>query len=327
MSVGERPKMTLRDYWRVIVRRSWIVIVAIIATAAPAIALSLQQEPVYSADADMLIRPLPGESVFGSDQQNINADRRCRTRSRCSRATWCTPRSIENLGLDDDPPGVTGSSFSDADIITATVAERRPANGGHAGQRVRAGLHRREARTDRQGHGRRRQRTADQDHRDPEQDRRRSTPGSRRAAPTTTPVPRPTAGCSSTSKLVPRTHRPAAGRRRPVGRQRRTGATSRCADRPDRAHTGSHGDARRTRRSATRSRRGLLDRPSRRLGAQRRRSRPPRVRCAVAGIDSKPAGQETAVRCRSRRPTHHLSRAIATCEPTFSSSASNARCA
>ena len=31
---GERPEMILRDFWRVIVRRSWIVILAIIATAA-----------------------------------------------------------------------------------------------------------------------------------------------------------------------------------------------------------------------------------------------------------------------------------------------------
>ena len=60
MSVGERPEMTLRDYWRVIVRRSWIVIIAIIATAAPAVALSAQQSPIYEADADMLIRVLPG---------------------------------------------------------------------------------------------------------------------------------------------------------------------------------------------------------------------------------------------------------------------------
>ncbi len=42
MSVGERPRMTLRGYGRVIIRRSWIVIVAIIATAAPALALSLR---------------------------------------------------------------------------------------------------------------------------------------------------------------------------------------------------------------------------------------------------------------------------------------------
>ena len=75
MSVGERPKMTLRDYWRVIIRRSWIVIAAIIATTAPAVALSLRQDPIYEARADMLIRALPGESVFGSGQQTINPDR------------------------------------------------------------------------------------------------------------------------------------------------------------------------------------------------------------------------------------------------------------
>ena len=75
MNVGERPEMTLRDYWRVIIRRSWIVIAAIIATTAPAVALSMRQDSIYEADADMLIGPAPGETVFGSGQQPINADR------------------------------------------------------------------------------------------------------------------------------------------------------------------------------------------------------------------------------------------------------------
>ncbi len=126
MSVGERPEMTLRDYWRVIVRRSWIVIAAIIATAAPAIALSLKQEPIYSASADMLIRPLPGESVFGSDQQTVNADRRIQNEISILEGDAVYARVIQNLALDDDPPGVTGGSFTDADIITATVQSGDP---------------------------------------------------------------------------------------------------------------------------------------------------------------------------------------------------------
>ena len=116
MNVGERPEMTLRDYWRVIIRRSWIVIAAIIATAAPAVGLSLRQSAIYSADADMLIRTLPGESVFGSDQQNINPDRLVQNEISVLEGDAVYARLKENLGLDDDPPGVTGSGFSDADI-------------------------------------------------------------------------------------------------------------------------------------------------------------------------------------------------------------------
>ena len=126
MSVGERPEMTLRDYWRVIVRRSWIVIAAIIATAAPAVALSAQQSPIYEADADMLIHALPGESVFGSGQQSINPDRLVQNEISVLEGDVVYAGLIENLGLEDDPPGVTGSGFDDADVITVSVQSGDP---------------------------------------------------------------------------------------------------------------------------------------------------------------------------------------------------------
>jgi uncharacterized protein involved in exopolysaccharide biosynthesis len=126
MSGGERPEMTLRDYWRVVIRRSWIVIAAIIATTAPAIALSLRQEAVYQADADMLIRTLPGESVFGSGQQNVNPDRLVQNEISVLEGDAVYARLKQNLGLDDDPPEVTGSAFNDADVITASVESGDP---------------------------------------------------------------------------------------------------------------------------------------------------------------------------------------------------------
>ena len=126
MSVGERPKVTFRGFWHVIIRRSWIVIAAIIATAAPAIALSLRQEAIYSADADMLIRIRPGESVFGSDQQTVNPDRLLQNEISILEGDEVYLRLKDNLGLEDDPPSVIGSSFSDADIINAAVESGDP---------------------------------------------------------------------------------------------------------------------------------------------------------------------------------------------------------
>ena len=126
MSVGERPAMTLRDYWRVIIRRSWIVIAAIIATAAPAIALSLRQSSIYQADADMLIRTLPGESVFGSGQQTINPDRLVQNEISVLEGDEVFARLKQNLGLADDPPGASGSGFTDADVITVSVESGDP---------------------------------------------------------------------------------------------------------------------------------------------------------------------------------------------------------
>ena len=126
MNVGERPELTLRDYFRVIVRRSWIVLAAIIATTAPAVALSLRQDSIYEANADMLIGPAPGETVFGSGQQPINADRQIQNEISVLESDAVYARVKHNLGLQDDPPGVSGSGFSDADVITVSVESGDP---------------------------------------------------------------------------------------------------------------------------------------------------------------------------------------------------------
>ena len=126
MSVGERPEMTLRDYWRVIIRRSWIVIAAIIATTAPAVALSMRQDSIYEADADMLIGAAPGESVFGNGQQTINADRQVQNEISVLEGDVVYARVKQNLGLKDDPPSVSGSGFTDADVITVSVESGDP---------------------------------------------------------------------------------------------------------------------------------------------------------------------------------------------------------
>ncbi|HZX56081.1 MAG TPA: polysaccharide biosynthesis tyrosine autokinase [Ilumatobacteraceae bacterium] len=118
--------MTLRGFRRVVIRRWWIVIVAIIATAAPAIALSLRQDAIYRGDADMLIHTLPGESVFGSGQQNVNADRLVRNEISVLEGDAVYERLKDNLGLDDDPPKVAGSALRDADVITASVESGDP---------------------------------------------------------------------------------------------------------------------------------------------------------------------------------------------------------
>jgi len=118
--------MTLRDSWRVVSRRWWIVIAAVLATAAPAIALSLRQNAIYQADADMLIHALPGESVFGSGQQNVSADRLVQNEISVLEGDAVYSRLKQNLGLVEDPPEVSGSAFEDADLITASVESGDP---------------------------------------------------------------------------------------------------------------------------------------------------------------------------------------------------------
>lgn len=125
MSYSERTEMTLRDYWRVVLRRKWIVIVAIVATVAPAVALSMMQEPVYEASADMLI--LPGSSVFGSEQQTANnPDRLVQNQISVLEGETVYNRVMEDLGLEEFPPGPTGNWYDDSDLITVVVQSGDP---------------------------------------------------------------------------------------------------------------------------------------------------------------------------------------------------------
>ena len=63
----------------------------------------------------------PGESVFGSGQQTINAERHVQNEISVLESDAVYARLKQNLGLDDDPPGVSGRGFADADVITVSV--------------------------------------------------------------------------------------------------------------------------------------------------------------------------------------------------------------
>ena len=56
----------------------------------------------------MLIGASPGESVFGSGQQDINAERQIQNEISVLESDAVYARLKQNLGLDDDPPGVSG---------------------------------------------------------------------------------------------------------------------------------------------------------------------------------------------------------------------------
>ncbi|MEN9824095.1 MAG: Chain length determinant protein, partial [Actinomycetota bacterium] len=64
--------LSMRDYWRIITGRKWIVISVIVLITAGAIGMSASQTPIYEAQARMAIRSTPGSTVFGSESQTIS---------------------------------------------------------------------------------------------------------------------------------------------------------------------------------------------------------------------------------------------------------------
>jgi capsular polysaccharide biosynthesis protein len=69
---GDVPEMTMRDYWRVVVRRKWLVVLAVVVTVAGAGAMVAVQKKIYAGEAQMIVRALPSDSVFGSSTNNAS---------------------------------------------------------------------------------------------------------------------------------------------------------------------------------------------------------------------------------------------------------------
>ena len=121
MSDGRSQTMTFRDYWRVIIRRKWAIVIPIVATVAAAVGLSFAQDEVYVGEARMLIQSRPGESLFGNDVVDTDKKRNIANEIEVLEGGIVRDQLIETLGLTERPPSVTGSSHVDTDVISVTV--------------------------------------------------------------------------------------------------------------------------------------------------------------------------------------------------------------
>ena len=127
MTEAERPEMTLRDYWRVLVRRKWIVLAGIVAAVTPAVVLSVLQEPQYRATAEIIIRTSASQSVFGTGTQaNRDPDRIIQNEISAIEGDVVYARLKQNLGLTADPPDVVGTSRADTDVVVLSVESGDP---------------------------------------------------------------------------------------------------------------------------------------------------------------------------------------------------------
>ncbi len=124
----DAPEMTMRDYWRVIVRRKWLIALAVIVTLGGAMFMVSQQKKIYEADAQMLVRALPGDSVFSSQQQSTaNAARNIETEIRVLEGSIVEDRVRLNLGLEEELPNVSGSAVGQTDVVSVRVQSHEPA--------------------------------------------------------------------------------------------------------------------------------------------------------------------------------------------------------
>jgi len=105
----------------VVRRRKGVVLIAILATVIPAVILSLLQDPVYTADAEMLVIATPGDSLFGAAEGSSDPQRAAENAIRVLEGRTVLEQVKTDLGLTQTPPSVTGIADGAADVIDVRV--------------------------------------------------------------------------------------------------------------------------------------------------------------------------------------------------------------
>src|SRR5438477_2835015 len=115
----------LRDYIRVLRRRKWTVVLAVLAVVGAALAVSLIETPVYQGKAQLLLQPQSTESLFNPNtgQQN-NPTREVDTGIQVLKSEPVRAAVLSKLG---SAPRISASAVGQTDVIEVRANSTRPA--------------------------------------------------------------------------------------------------------------------------------------------------------------------------------------------------------
>ncbi len=121
-------ELSLRDYWRIVVARKWVVVGAVLLALLGSLIVSILQEPIYEAEAQMLVEPRSGEAVFQQDPTlNVqNLERAIQTEIQVLEGQRVRERVRSDLGLPALPPEVSGSPVGSTDVVSVRVESTDP---------------------------------------------------------------------------------------------------------------------------------------------------------------------------------------------------------
>lgn len=115
---GEHEELSLRHYLQVLQRRKLAVILAVVVVVSVALVSSLLQTPVYSATAEILLRPKSTESLFDSNSaQRVDPKRAIETEIRILRSQPIAQAVRDKLGYE---ASVSARVAGETDIILVT---------------------------------------------------------------------------------------------------------------------------------------------------------------------------------------------------------------
>ncbi len=118
-----RTDRSFVDLMRVVRRRLWIVVLAIVAALAGSYALSSSQSPIYAAASQLLVMPRDTGAVF--DQSTVtnaqSLERAVETEIRVIEGEVVRARVQRDLGLATTPPAVSASAIDSTDVVSLSV--------------------------------------------------------------------------------------------------------------------------------------------------------------------------------------------------------------
>lgn len=119
-------ELTLRDYWYVVVRRKWLVVIGVVSVVAGALVLSSVQDPIYRAESQMLVQNRGTESLFGTGQTVVNSTAALATEVKVVESPIIANRVVENLGITGPIPPATGSQIGQTNVLAVSVRSQDP---------------------------------------------------------------------------------------------------------------------------------------------------------------------------------------------------------
>ena len=121
-------QLTMRDYGRVVLRRKWIVVAAVVTALLGALADVAAAGSDLRAEAQMLVEPRSGEAVFQQDPTlNVqNLERAIQTEIKVLEGQRVRERVQEDLGLAELPPEVNATPVGSTDVVSVTVRSEDP---------------------------------------------------------------------------------------------------------------------------------------------------------------------------------------------------------
>jgi Mrp family chromosome partitioning ATPase len=126
---------SLTDFLRVVRRRKWIILQAVVLVPLAAVAFSLQQDHLYRASSQVLLSNQNLASALTGAQQStgvsLPADRLAQTQADLARVPQVAKETLRAVGLRRPPADLLANSSvatkQNADLLRFTVTDRDPA--------------------------------------------------------------------------------------------------------------------------------------------------------------------------------------------------------